>query len=157
MTVAAVVVRWRGGDEVDRCLRSLLAQSGPDLGRIVDSGSGDGGAQRLAASYPEVEVIALAENRSFAHAANTGAAAITEDLIFLLNPDTEVEMGAVTTLVETRSSSDHKPPGWSRSWSMRMVRRNISGSSAGCPPSPAWPQAGRAPRRSRALPPHRRA
>jgi GT2 family glycosyltransferase len=102
VTVAAVVVRWRGGDEVDRCLRSLLAQSGPDLGRIVlvDSGSGDGGAQRLAASYPEVEVIALAENRSFAHAANTGAAAITEDLIFLLNPDTEVEMGAVTTLVD---------------------------------------------------------
>ena len=102
MTVAAVVVRWRGGDEVDRCLRSLLAQCGPDLGRIVlvDSGSGDGGAQRLAASYPEVEVIALAENRSFAHAANAGAAAITEDLIFLLNPDTEVEEGAVATLVE---------------------------------------------------------
>jgi len=108
VTVAAVVVRWRGGDEVDRCLRSLLAQRGPDLDRIVlvDSGSGDGGAQRLAASYPGVEVIALAENRSFAHAANAGAAAITEDLIFLLNPDTEVDEGAVTILVE---ALEHRP------------------------------------------------
>ena len=44
--------------------------------------------------------MALAENRSFAHAANTGAAAITDDLVFLLNPDTEVEEGAVATLVE---------------------------------------------------------
>ncbi len=102
MTVAAVVVRWRGGDEVDRCLRSLLAERGSGLGRIVlvDSGSGDGGAERLAASYPDVDVIALAENRSFAHAANTGVAAITDDLIFLLNPDTEVEAGAVATLIE---------------------------------------------------------
>ena len=102
VTVAAVVVRWRGGDEVDSCLQSLLAQSGPDLGRIVmvDSGSGDGGAERLGISYPEVEVIALAETRSFAHAANAGAAGITEDLIFLLNPDTEIEENSVATLVE---------------------------------------------------------
>lgn len=101
MNLAAVVVRWRGGDEVDRCLQSLLAQRSPDFDRIilVDSGSGDGGAGRLAASFPEVEVMALAENRSFAHAANTGAAAITEELIFLLNPDTEVEEGAVAELI----------------------------------------------------------
>ena len=102
MTVAAVVVRWRGGDEVDRCLRSLLAGVVLTSDRIVlvDSGSGDGGAERLAAHYPDVDVIALAENRSFAHAANAGAATVTEDLIFLLNPDTEVEEGAVTILVE---------------------------------------------------------
>lgn len=102
MNLAAVVVRWRGGDEVDRCLKSLLAQRSPDFGRIVlvDSGSGDGGAERLASSFPEVEVVALAENYSFAHAANTGAAASTEDLIFLLNPDTEVEEGAVEELID---------------------------------------------------------
>ena len=100
MKIAAVVVRWRGGDEIDRCLQSLLTQTGDRLSRIVlvDSGSGDGGADRLAKAFPEIEVVALAENRSFAHAANVGAAGSTEDLLFLLNPDTELEKDVVATL-----------------------------------------------------------
>jgi len=100
VNVAAVVVRWRGGDEIDRCLRSLLAQIGEYLSRIVlvDSGSGDGGADRLATAFPGIEVVALAENRSFAHAANVGAAMISEDLLFLLNPDTELEEDTVASL-----------------------------------------------------------
>lgn len=101
MTVAAVVVRWRGGDEVDRCLRSLLSDPGRHLTRIVlvDSGSGDGGAERLAAAFPDVEVIALPDNRSFAHAANAGVAASDDDLVLLLNPDTEIGPGALDNLV----------------------------------------------------------
>lgn len=101
MNAAAVVVRWRGGDEVARCLESLLAQTGEDLRRIVlvDSGSRDGGAERLAAAYPEIDVLALAENRSFAHAANVGADTINDDLLLLVNPDTEFERDAVTLLV----------------------------------------------------------
>jgi len=101
LNASAVVVRWRGGDEVDRCLESLLAQTGADLHQIVlvDSGSGDGGAERLAAAYPEIEVLALDENRSFARAANLGAEAITDEVLFLVNPDTEFEDDAVTTLV----------------------------------------------------------
>lgn len=101
MNVAAVVVRWRGGAEIDSCLRSLLAQTGDRLRRIilVDSGSGDGGAERLTTAFPEIEIVALAENRSFAHAANTGAARSSEDLVLLLNPDAEVGETTVTTLV----------------------------------------------------------
>ncbi len=100
MKIAAVVVRWRGGDEIDRCLQSLVTQTGDRLSRIVlvDSGSGDSGAERLATAFPEIEVAALAENRSFAHAANVGAARSTEDLLFLLNPDTELEENVVATL-----------------------------------------------------------
>ena len=102
VNATAVVVRWRGGDEIARCLRSLLDHGGPRLMKIVlvDSGSGDGGAERLASVFPEVEVVALEENRSFAHAANTGARRCTEELLLLLNPDTEVEEGAITTLAE---------------------------------------------------------
>jgi len=98
---SAVVVRWRGGDEVDRCLRSLLAHGGPDLERVVlvDSGSADGGAERLAAAFPEVEVVALEENRSFAFAANQGAARAGSPGLLLLNPDTEVTAGAVDALI----------------------------------------------------------
>jgi GT2 family glycosyltransferase len=100
-SVRAVVVRWRGGDEIRRCLGSLLANGGPRLARIVlvDSGSGDGGAERLASDFPEVEVIALTLNRGFAFAADRGAGGGTEPLLLLLNPDIEVEAGAVDVLV----------------------------------------------------------
>ncbi len=100
MTVTAVIVRWRGGAEIERCLDALRAQSGRHLSRIVlvDSGSGDGGAEHLAAAYPDVRVVALPENRSFAHAANIGVAATNSDLVFLLNPDTEPGPEVVDTL-----------------------------------------------------------
>ena len=96
----AVVVRWRGGDEVDHCLQSLLRFGGPTLDRIVlvDSGSADGGAERLAAAFPEVDVVALAVNRSFATAMAEGVARASSPCVLLLNPDTEVPPGAVDTL-----------------------------------------------------------
>jgi hypothetical protein len=98
----AVVVRWRGGGEVDRCLRALLEHGGRSLDRVVlvDSGSGDGGAERLAATFPAVDVVALATNRSFAFAANQGAARADSSFLLLLNPDTEVTAGALDALGE---------------------------------------------------------
>jgi len=105
--ITAVVVRWRGGDEVDRCLQSLLSHGGPEIERIVlvDSGSGDGGAERLAARYPDVEVVTLSENRSFAWSASQGAARGSEPLLLLLNPDTEIGTGTLEPLV--RFIDDH--------------------------------------------------
>ncbi len=102
LRTVAVVVRWRGGDEVDRCLRSLLRHGGRELERVtlVDSGSADGGAERLAAAFPEVEIIALDENRSFAFAANRGAARSDSPGVLLVNPDTELEPGAVDALID---------------------------------------------------------
>lgn len=105
--ITAVVVRWRGGDEVDRCLQSLLSHGGPEIERIVlvDSGSGDGGGKRLAARYPDVEVVTLSENRSFAWSASQGAARGSEPLLLLLNPDTEIGKGTLEPLV--RFIDDH--------------------------------------------------
>ena len=99
--LAAVVVRWRGGDEVRRCLQSILDHAGPRLSRIVlvDSASGDGGAARLGSQFPAVEVLELERNLGFAHAANSGAASGDEDLL-LLNPDTELTAGAVEQLLK---------------------------------------------------------
>ncbi len=100
--IQAVVVRWRGGNEVRRCLSSVLSNAGPFLARVVlvDSGSGDGGAERLASEFPDIEVIALADNRGFAYAADRGAGEGEEPLLLLLNPDIEVEAGAVDSMVD---------------------------------------------------------
>ncbi len=98
----AVVVRWRGGDEVRACLASILAHGGQRLAGIVlvDSGSGDGGAERLAAEFPAVRVVALEKNLGFAHAANRGTAASGEERLLLLNPDTELLPGSLDALSE---------------------------------------------------------
>lgn len=105
--VHAVVVRFRGGDEVRRCLASLIENGGSRLRRIVlvDSGSGDAGARILAEEFPTVLVRALGENLGFAHAANHGADQGDEPMLLLLNPDTEVlpgAIGALCSLLEDR-------------------------------------------------------
>ena len=101
-SVRAIIVRWRGGDEIRQCLSSLLGSAGPQLAHVVlvDSGSGDGGAERLASEYPDVEVMALAENRGFAFAAGCGAAEGEEPFLLLLNPDIDVQAGAVEALID---------------------------------------------------------
>lgn len=98
----AVVVRWRGDDEVRACLASLLAHGGPRLAGtvLVDSGSGDGGADRLAAEFPTVRVVALRENLGFAHAANRGATEGGAERLLLLNPDTELLPGSLDELAD---------------------------------------------------------
>jgi len=90
--IAAVVVRWKGGEEVERCLRSLEAEdpSKPDEIILVDAGSGDGGAEHLAKVFPSIRVEALGENPGFACAANHGVQATSSEFILLLNPDTEI-------------------------------------------------------------------
>ena len=102
-SVRAVIVRWRGGDEIRRCLNSLYEHGGAHLAHIVvvDSGSGDGGADRLRSEYADIEVVALTENRGFAFAADCGAAEGAEPLLLLLNPDVEVEAGALQCLIAT--------------------------------------------------------
>jgi GT2 family glycosyltransferase len=105
-TIAAVVVRYRGGDEVSRCLRSLGDHGGSRLAEIalVDSGSGDDGAARLAIDFPQVRVLELDVNRSFAWAANHGATATSAPYLLLLNPDTEVLPGSVDAMAELLDS-----------------------------------------------------
>jgi GT2 family glycosyltransferase len=149
-TIAVVVVRWRGGDEVDRCLASVLSNGGKRLADVVlvDSGSGDGGAERLAVAFPDVRVIALTENRSFAWAAGQGVAATSADYLLLLNPDTTVlpssidvlagfldqhpeAAGAVPLLENPDGSSQHR-------WQLRRLP-SLLRLAAGLPGAPAFP------------------
>ena len=150
---SAVIVRWRGGAEVGRCVRSLLAHGGPLLDRIVlvDSGSGDRGAERLAAELPQIEVVALPVNRSFAWAASQGVDRTTGAAILLLNPDTVVLPGAVDVLVSELArrpdaagtvpiltGSDDEPQ---TSWQLRRLPSplRLAVGLAGAPQFPAGP------------------
>jgi GT2 family glycosyltransferase len=94
--VAAVVVRWKGGDEVHRCVASL---GGAREVVVVDNGSADGGAERLASAFPTVRVDALSDNLGFAGGVNRGVEGTSEPLVLLLNPDAALVKGALALLV----------------------------------------------------------
>ncbi|MCP4900848.1 MAG: glycosyltransferase family 2 protein, partial [bacterium] len=99
--ISTVIVRWRNGKELERCIASLLAHGGSELEEIivVDSGSGDGGGERLQQAFHNIEVVQLEHNRSFAWAANQGVARTCGDFVLLLNPDTEITEGSLEVLV----------------------------------------------------------
>jgi N-acetylglucosaminyl-diphospho-decaprenol L-rhamnosyltransferase len=72
--LTAVIVNWRTAEFVTRAATALV-DDGVPAGRIVlvDDGSGDGGAERLAAALPACRVLALPDNLGFARASNAGA------------------------------------------------------------------------------------
>jgi len=100
--VWAVVLAFNQLDYTRECLRSLRAlDPAPDHVLLVDNGSGDGTPARVRAEFPNVEVLALGENRWFAGGVNAGfdrALAAGAGSVLLLNNDLVLERGALGVL-----------------------------------------------------------
>ncbi|MDT8306814.1 MAG: glycosyltransferase family 2 protein [Anaerolineae bacterium] len=99
--VSVVIVSWNVRDLLRSCLTSLAAQRDALSLQVivVDSASGDGTAEMVAAEFPWVELVACPENIGFPAGNNLGFALATHPYLFLLNPDTEVAGDAIDTLV----------------------------------------------------------
>ncbi len=69
---------------------------------VVDNNSSDGSAALVRDRYPWVHLIPSAENLGFARGNNLALRRLdpTPDYVLLLNPDTQVEPGALDALVE---------------------------------------------------------
>jgi GT2 family glycosyltransferase len=88
--VTVIIVNWNGKHFLDTCLTSLRNQSFKDFEVIlVDNGSSDGSAEYVRGHFPEVQLIALGENRGFTGANIAGWEQARGKLIVLLNNDTE--------------------------------------------------------------------
>jgi len=90
--VSVIIPHWNGVQHLPICLGSLRSQTYPHVEVIVaDNGSTDGSLELLARDYPEVQVLALGENRGFAGACNAGMQAAQGEFVILLNNDTEAD------------------------------------------------------------------
>ncbi len=123
--LTVIIVSWNVRDLLRGCLTSLfvdLASAAPSSARVivVDSASTDGTPDLLRAEFPQVRLIAHADNIGFVKGNNLamreienlkfkmqdGAAlkaslsALTSEFIWLLNPDTLVKPGATRTLID---------------------------------------------------------
>lgn len=89
--VSVIVVNWNTREMLRGCLASIAAQTqAPHEVIVVDNASSDGSAAMVAADFPQVRLIANANNRGFAGANNQGLAIARGGHVLLLNPDTIV-------------------------------------------------------------------
>lgn len=105
MRLSVVIVSWNTRELLRRCLQTLRQdlEAYPGAGRfevfLVDNASADGSAQMVAKEHPWVKLTANSENRGFAAANNQAFATASGDYVLLLNPDTEVQPGAIAHLI----------------------------------------------------------
>lgn len=112
-SLGIVIVNYRTPALAIECLRSLAPEVARAPGTrvvVVDGGSADGSAERLAGAIateewtPWVTLLCVTENRGFSAGNNAGLAVLLADpsppaLLLLLNPDTIVRPGALEALV----------------------------------------------------------
>lgn len=103
--VSIVIPNWNGWGVLEPCLRSLRNQRFRDYRvYVVDNNSQDGSVAKVRACFPEVELIALPENRGFSAAVNMGIRASRGDFVVALNNDTVADPGWLEVLVGTMES-----------------------------------------------------
>lgn len=107
--ITAVVLNYRRADDTVACVRSLLASEGgaPEI-VIVDNGSGDGSAERLAREFPSLALIRNRENLGYAGGNNAGiraALARGAEHVLVLNNDCTVAPDAVPGLLDAARRS----------------------------------------------------
>lgn len=103
------IVNWNGRRHLEACLPSVFALEHPGMDLecvVVDNGSSDGSVDWLAREWPAVRVVAHAENRGFAAAANDAAAAAAGDVVAFLNNDCRVAATWLAHLVEALGAGD---------------------------------------------------
>lgn len=107
LDLGIVIVNWNTRDLLRECLRSVQASQGDFTYRVVvvDNASSDGSADMVRAGFPDVALIASAENEGYPRANNRGLRALgfaqgcaDEDAppyALALNPDTVLPPGAL--------------------------------------------------------------
>ncbi len=107
--VTIVVLNWNRKEETLACVESLMsAELGGARILVVDNGSRDGSVEALRARFPDLPLIALAENRGYAGGNNVGLGAALRggaQAVLLLNNDTRVAPDFLQPLVDAMNQS----------------------------------------------------
>lgn len=98
-TVSVIIVSYNTADLLMVCLDAVAAQEGVRVkATVVDNASADGSAAAVLRRHPGVTLIANSENVGFARANNQVIKDITDDYIVFLNPDTQLQPGALAAM-----------------------------------------------------------
>jgi GT2 family glycosyltransferase len=104
-SVSVSVINWNGRDCLERCLESLLAQTGVALDVVVlDNGSTDGSLDLVRTRFPQFKIIANGRNLGFAAAHNQGYRATHGEWHFVLNQDVYLAPDYLQKLLEAAAT-----------------------------------------------------
>lgn len=107
--VTFVILNWNQPRLTAECLQSISEQDYDNYHVIVvDNGSSDGSAALLAQDFAWTEMIRLDQNVGYGMGNNIGiehALNSSTDYVFLLNNDTQVDGGMLSTLVDVAESN----------------------------------------------------
>ena len=101
MDLSVCIVSYNCRDLLRQCLLSI-ERTAVSLAHeiiVVDNASGDGTVGMLAAEFPHVVCVANEDNPGFAGGTNQAMARARGATLLMLNPDTEVQPGALEALV----------------------------------------------------------
>lgn len=99
--ISVVIVNYNAGPGLVESTRAAIADAHEVI--VVDNDSSDGSLQLLESVLgddPKIRIVRSCFNEGFAKACNRGVAIATGEFIFFLNPDCELEKGAMACLLE---------------------------------------------------------
>jgi len=111
-SLGVVIVSWNVRDLLARCLQSLFAELDTlDVESrviVIDNASRDGSVEMMRARFKRADLIAREDNPGFARSNNIALrilgfddpASSDDDFVLLLNPDTEIQPGAMCKLLD---------------------------------------------------------
>ncbi len=106
--IDVIIPNYNGIALLPTCLDALRAQTRRDfVVTVVDDGSQDDSVAFISQHYPEVRVIARAQNRGLAAVVNAGIAATSAPFVVLLNNDTEATPNWLDQLVGALERQPH--------------------------------------------------
>ena len=95
-----IIVSYNNREDITRCLESVRRTACPGYEVIVvDNASTDGSADAVAAGFPEATTVRSSANLGFGGGCNLGATRARAEFLVFLNPDTIVEPGWLSALV----------------------------------------------------------
>jgi N-acetylglucosaminyl-diphospho-decaprenol L-rhamnosyltransferase len=106
MDLSIIIVNWKSAEFTRQCLRSIFANSAGLSCEVivVDNASDDGCGEMIKAEFPDVTFIQSAKNVGFSGANNLAFIQSRGRNVLFLNPDTEIQDGALQNLVSNLES-----------------------------------------------------
>ncbi|MBT6149393.1 MAG: glycosyltransferase family 2 protein [Gemmatimonadetes bacterium] len=107
-TLSICILSWNTRQLLADCLNSIYADADAVSWQVivVDNDSQDDSADRVAADFPQVELIRSEHNLGFAGGNNLALTRATAPVFLLLNSDTRVHAGALGRMLETLGTDE---------------------------------------------------